>query len=76
MIVKQGGRKYMNGQIKHYLLDIPCILSLIVVGFIMEFLIELPFIILCTIDGFAKKRNIRKSLADEPEYYGCPKNSG
>ena len=56
----------MKGKTQNHLLDIPCILLLIVFGFLIEFLIELPFIIMCTIDRLISKHRIQKSLADEP----------
>jgi hypothetical protein len=56
----------MVGKTKKYLVDIPSILSLIVFGLLMEFLIELPFIIMCTIDRIFSKYKIQKSLIDKP----------
>jgi hypothetical protein len=56
----------MKGKNQNHLLDIPCILLLIVFGFLIEFLIELPFIILCTIDGYISKHKFQKSFVDKP----------
>ena len=56
----------MKGKTQNHLLYVPSILFLIVFGLLIEFLIELPFIIMCAIDRFISKYNIKKSLVDKP----------
>ena len=56
----------MKGKIEYYLLELPFILILIVFGFLMEFLIEAPFIVMCTLDRFFSQRKKRKLLSDQP----------
>ena len=56
----------MKGKTQNHLLDIPSILFLIVFGLLIEFLIELPFIIMCAIDRLISKHKIQKSLFDKP----------
>ena len=56
----------MKGNTQKHLLDVPCIVFLIVFGFLIEFLIELPFIVMCTVHRFISKHNFKKSLVDKP----------
>jgi hypothetical protein len=43
-------------KIKLYVVEIPATLVLAPLGFIMEFLITLPFMLVCELDGMFKKR--------------------
>ena len=46
----------LRQKIRLYLLEIPGTLVLAPVGFVLEFLVTLPFIIVCELDGFLKKK--------------------
>ncbi len=41
---------------KLYVLEIPATFVLVPVGFFMEFIVTLPFMIICEIDGFFQKK--------------------
>jgi len=43
-------------KIRLYVFDIPATLVLAPVGFILEFIVTLPFIVVCELDGFFKKK--------------------
>jgi hypothetical protein len=43
-------------KIRLYLLEIPGTLVLAPIGFIMEFLVTLPFLLACELDGFFRKK--------------------
>jgi len=43
-------------QIKLYLLEIPATFVLVPVGLFLEFVITLPFMIICEMDGFFRKK--------------------
>ena len=43
-------------KIRLYILDIPATLVLAPVGFILEFIITLPFMVACELDGLFKKK--------------------
>lgn len=60
-------RSCMRGKMKYYFLKLPCILILIIFGLLMEFLVELPFMVMCTLDRLATRRKIRKLLSDQPK---------
>jgi hypothetical protein len=44
-------------KMEFYLIKLPFILILITFGFLMEFVIELPFLIMCTFERLDSKRN-------------------
>lgn len=43
-------------KIKLYVLEIPATFVLVTVGLLMEFIVTLPFMIICELDGFFKKK--------------------
>jgi hypothetical protein len=47
----------MYDRIRFHLVKLPFILLLITFGFIFEFLITLPFIVLCTLDNLFRGKN-------------------
>lgn len=48
----------MVEKIVFYLVKLPFILTLIIFGFMLEFLIELPFVVMCSLDQRCGKRNL------------------
>jgi hypothetical protein len=48
---------HMYDRIRFHLVKLPFILLLITFGFIFEFLITLPFIVLCTLDNLFRGKN-------------------
>ena len=44
------GRSFRQ-KISFYLIKLPFILITIIIGFVLEFLIELPFMVMCWLDG-------------------------
>jgi len=44
-------------KIEFYLIKLPFILILITFGFLMEFVIELPFLVMCTLERLFNQRN-------------------
>lgn len=57
----------MKEKAKEYLLELPCIYLLIVVGFLMEFLIQLPFAVMCTLDRVFSRRKIKGLFSNDPK---------
>jgi hypothetical protein len=47
----------MAHKIQFYLIKLPFILFLIALGFIFEFLITLPFAVLCTLDNWLERKD-------------------
>ncbi len=43
-------------KIRLYVLDIPATLVLAPIGFLLEFMVTLPFMIACELDGFFQKK--------------------
>jgi hypothetical protein len=43
-------------KIKLYVLEIPATFVLVPVGLFMEFIVTLPFMIICELDGFFQKK--------------------
>jgi len=46
----------IRAKIKLYVVEIPATLVLAPMGFILEFLVTLPFIMVCALDGLFKKK--------------------
>ena len=46
----------IRAKIKLYLVEIPATLILAPLGFILEFMVTLPFIMVCALDGLFKKK--------------------
>jgi hypothetical protein len=44
-------------KIKLYILEIPATFVLVPVGLFMEFIVTLPFMIICELDGFFQKKS-------------------
>ena len=56
---EEGGRTAMENlltKVRLYLVEIPATLVLAPVGFILEFMVTLPFIIACELDGIFRKK--------------------
>jgi hypothetical protein len=47
----------MYDRITFYLVKLPFILLLIIFGFIFEFLITLPFLVLCSLDSYFRGKD-------------------
>ena len=46
----------IRAKIKLYVVEIPATLVLAPLGFILEFLVTLPFILVCALDGLFRKK--------------------
>ena len=47
-------------KIKLHVLEIPATFVLVPVGFLMEFIVTLPFMVICEIDGFFSKKKLKR----------------
>ena len=53
-------------KIGFYLIKLPFILVTIIIGFLMEFLLELPFMVMCKLDRtFSDQQPVRPSQAGQ-----------
>ena len=48
--VKMADGRSFRQKIGFYLIKLPFMLITIIIGFVLEFLIELPFMVMCTLD--------------------------
>jgi len=48
--------KKIRAKIKLYVVEIPATLVLAPLGFILEFVVTLPFIMVCVLDGLFRKK--------------------
>jgi hypothetical protein len=53
----ESHRNTIVRKLEFYLIKLPFLLILITVGFLMEFVIELPFLVMCTLERIFSQKN-------------------